>query len=143
MGESLPEGHRAWFGRSAAPGGKAVIVLTARIEAHTPERRELVQALLGWAAAARRESGFLGAHVYEDLEAPAAFCLVSQWDNRSAFEAHVCGPQFGVVLGALEVLAGRPQVSISELVDRSESDAFLTIRRLRDHKRAVPQDGPS
>jgi len=108
-----------------------LIVLTARIESNVPERRELGQALLAWAAAARREAGAIVAHVYEDFEAPAAFCLVAQWESQHAIEAHIRGTEFGAVLGALELLARPPQLSITQVGDVNGNDALRTIRRLR------------
>ena len=105
--------------------------LAARVEAPVPERRELLQALLAWASATRDTSGVLAAYVYEDVEAPAAFYLVSQWSDRDSMEAHLGGPQFGAVLGALEVLAGRPTVQITQLGARDPQDALAAIRRLR------------
>jgi quinol monooxygenase YgiN len=103
-----------------------LIALTARVEADVPDRRELRQALLAWATAARREAGILEARVYEDMEAPAAFCLVAHWDSQRALEAHIRGAEFGAVLGALELLAHSPELSITALCD-----AMGTIRRLR------------
>ena len=108
-----------------------MIVLTARIESNVPERRELGQALLAWATAARREAGALVAHVYEDIEAPAAFCLVAEWESQAAMEAHLRGLEFGAVLGAFELLARPPQLSITQMGEMNGSDALRTIRRLR------------
>ena len=108
-----------------------MVVLTARIESHVPERRELGQALLAWATAVRRESGALGAHVYEDIEAPAAFCLVAEWESQQAIEAHIQGAEFGAVLGAFELLARPAEMSITQVGDVNGTDALRTIRRLR------------
>ena len=108
-----------------------MLVLTARIESNVPERRELGQALLAWAAAARREAGTIVAHVYEDIEAPAAFCLVAEWDSQTSMEVHLRGPEFGAVMGAFELLARPPQLSITQVGDVNGNDALRTIRRLR------------
>jgi len=118
-----------------------LIVLTARIESNVPERRELGQALLAWAAAARREAGTIRAHVYEDFEAPAAFCLVAQWESQHAIEAHIRGREFGAVLGAFELLARPAQLSITQLGEMNGSDAWRTIRRLRDSVRGIGLPG--
>jgi quinol monooxygenase YgiN len=106
-----------------------VIVLTARIVAHVSERRELVQALLAWAASARSQAGALVVHVYEDTEAAAAFCLVAEWESRPTMEAHLRGPEFGALLGALELLAESPYVSIAEVSGSNGTDAVRAIRR--------------
>lgn len=105
--------------------------MIARIESGVPERRELGQALQAWVVSARREAGVRAAHVYEDMEAPAAFCLVAQWEDHHAIEAHLRGAEFGALLGALELLAGPPHWSISTVGDENGSDALRAIRRLR------------
>lgn len=115
-----------------------MLQLAARVEAPVPERRELLQALLAWASEARQASGAMTAHVYEDVETSAAFYLVSQWQDRQSMEAHLGSLQFGAVLGALEVLAARPTVQISELAARDPQDALTTIRRLRSGGVSAP-----
>lgn len=114
-----------------------MIVMTARVESNVSERRELGQALLAWATAARRQTGALVAHIYEDIEAPAAFCLTAEWTSRQAMEAHLRGPEFGAVLGALELLARPPQLSIIQVGDADGSDALRTIRSLRSGAQVV------
>ena len=94
-----------------------------------------MQALLTWATSAREQPGVLASRVYEDLETAAAFCLVAEWDSREAMERHIRGPGFGVVLGALEVLAALPLVTITSLDDPDGSDAMRSIRRLRGSTR--------
>lgn len=118
-----------------------MITLTARIESNVPERRELGQALLAWATAARREAGTFVAHVYEDLEAPAAFCLMAAWHSQHAMEAHIQGPEFGAVLGAFELLAHQPQLSITPSSDEDGSQAIRTIRRLRSSAHGALNQG--
>lgn len=108
-----------------------MVAMIARIESGVPERRELGQALQAWVVSARREAGVRAAHVYEDMEAPAAFCLVAQWEDHRAIEAHLRGAEFGALLGALELLAGPPHWSISTVGDENGSDALRAIRRLR------------
>ena len=118
-----------------------MLVLTARIVSSAPERRELSQALLAWAAAVRREPGTLVAQVYEDIEAPAAFCLTAEWTSRQAMEAHLRGPEFGAVLGAFELLARPPQLSIIQVGDANGSDALRTIRSLRSGAQGALNQG--
>ncbi len=94
-----------------------------------------MQALLTWATSAREQPGVLASRVYEDLETAAAFCLVAEWENREAMERHIRDPGFGVVLGALEVLAASPLVTITALDDPGGTDALRVIRRLRGSTR--------
>lgn len=82
-----------------------MIVLQIRLEAHPPHRRELVQALSQWAEAVRRQPQSSRCQLYEDLESPGVFGLVARWDDESSLEKHLKSEPFGVLQGALEVLA--------------------------------------
>jgi quinol monooxygenase YgiN len=113
--------------------------MIVRIEANAAQRRELAQALLQWAADAMDELGVLAAEVYEDMGAPNAFCLVSRWANRQALGSHTRGPAFGSMLGAVELLASRSRVALTETAQ--ERDADLSLRWLRDPKRMVAEGG--
>jgi quinol monooxygenase YgiN len=88
-----------------------VVLLTGRIEANPGGRRELSQALLEWAAAARGGDG-LDTHLYEDLEGAHAFCFVSQWPDLQSLECHARGPAFGGLIGAIELLASSSVVTM-------------------------------
>ena len=81
----------------------------------------------------------LRSHVYEDVESPGAFYLISHWSSREALERHLGGPEFGIMLGALELLARPPLVVVTELADESEQEGFLRVRRLRDRIRRAGQ----
>jgi quinol monooxygenase YgiN len=105
-----------------------LIVLTARIDAHVSERRELVQALLEWVTTARRDAGALRAHVYEDLEAASQFCAVSEWAGAEEMESHVRGAAFGILMGALEVL-GPP--AVFSIARQDNGNAVETVRGIR------------
>ena len=106
-------------------------MLTARIEAHASERRELVQALLEWATTARRDEGALGAHVYEDLEAASGFTAVSEWATPEEMERHVRGGTFGILMGALDALGPSAAFSIARQESGNAADAIRSMRRLR------------
>lgn len=117
-----------------------MILVTARIEAHPAGRRELARALLDWAASVRRE-GSGATNIYEDLEAAApVFCLVSAWATRSPLEAHLRSPAFSSMLGAVELLADRSTVVVTEAGERWAG--ATTLRRLRDAGRHSPTHHP-
>lgn len=115
-------------------------MLWGRVEAGTPERRELVQALLCWASVARREYGAMAAHLCEDLEEPGVYCLSSTWRSEQDLEAHVAGPDFGILLGALEVLGRRSQLEVTGSPEGSE-DAVSLIRRVRGRSPELDHTG--
>lgn len=115
----------------------------ARIEANAFERRELTQALHHWTDAARRDAGARSARLYEDMETPGVFLLVSEWESRQTFGAHLCGLEFGVMLGAWELLARPPRVRVTDVVDDSVDDGLVGIRRLRERFRRMERSGSS
>ena len=107
--------------------GEPMTVLQARIEARSAERLELAQALQAWAASVRSEAGSVDVRVCEDLEEPGVYCLTSRWRDSQRLEAHLAGPAFGILLGALEILARRTQLELAA----GAEDATAVIRRLR------------
>jgi len=112
------------------------IVLSARVVAHPSARRELLQALVDWAATARHSTGALVSNVYEDAEASAVFGLVAEWESPSALEAHLRSDAFGVLLGAMELLAKPARLTVARAADEYGTDALPAIRRLRESGRA-------
>lgn len=89
-----------------------MIVLQVRIEAHPPQRRELVHALVQWAESTRSQAEPTSCRLYEDLEEPGVFGLVAEWKTERALEAHLHSEPFGVLQGALAVLARPAQFEI-------------------------------
>ena len=104
-----------------------MIMLSARVVAQPAERRELAQALLVWAAAARQDSDLVAAHVYEDLEVPAAFGMVTEWRKAAALDAHLRSDAFGILLGALKVLAGPHRMTVTRPDDEHVEGAIRLL----------------
>jgi len=90
-----------------------VTTLLARTQAKPVDRRELVQALTGWAAATRHEPGVIQLSVSEDLERPNVFLAVVTWRDDGGLERHVAGQAFSVLYGALLVLASSSEFEIA------------------------------
>lgn len=93
-----------------------------------------MHALLDWTATVRRASGAVGAHLAEDVEEPGVYCLACEWRERDDLEAHLAGPDFGVLLGAVAVLGRRSQIEVMDSIDDAEDTAAL-IRRIRNRGR--------
>jgi quinol monooxygenase YgiN len=105
-------------------------MLWARVESSTADRRELTQALLSWVVTVRREPGLVGVQVSEDMESAGSYILTSTWRTRKDLEAHLTRPEFGVLLGALEVLGLQTRLNLTDSGPGSD-DAAELIRRLR------------
>lgn len=83
--------------------------LLIEVEARAGERRELVHALLAWTAFTRRLPESPEVRIAEDVEVQGAYLLMSTWPDWPLLESHIGGADFGVLLGAIDVLASRRQ----------------------------------
>jgi quinol monooxygenase YgiN len=90
------------------------IVMCARVESEVPKRRELMAALLDWAAAVRAAPGGMSASVHEDVEVAGAYCLLSSWPDVQALECHVNSAEFSILLGALNVLGRWSEIAVMQ-----------------------------
>ena len=104
-----------------------MLVVTSRIEVRPTARRELAQALLQWVNTVRRVND-TAAHLYEDQEPPHAFCVVSTWPTAEALARHLAAPEFGSLVGAVELLASDSTVLIAEA--RNGVPGLPELRRL-------------
>jgi quinol monooxygenase YgiN len=105
--------------------------LSVRVVGTPASRRELLQALLGWAEAARRTPGLLQAGVAEDVETEACFELVAEWETEQALGAHLVSDTFGVLMGAAEVLGLSVRVSVARVADEYGLDVIKKRREAR------------
>jgi quinol monooxygenase YgiN len=117
----------------------STIVISARAVPRPRDRRELRQALHDWAATVRQATGALAANLYEDVEDPPAFLVEAAWKDAAALEGHLRSDAFGVLLGALELLAEPARVTVLATVEAYAPDPLTAIRRLREGRR-VPTE---
>jgi quinol monooxygenase YgiN len=123
-------------------------VLSVRTAAAMSDRRELTQALLTWVGTVRAEPGVASAHLSEDLEAPGVYCLSVTWRRRRDLEAHLAGPDFSVLLGALDVLGHQTTLQVTASEEGTEDLASL-LRRVRgrapsfEHGNGFDRPGPA
>jgi quinol monooxygenase YgiN len=114
----------------------SAMTLSVHVVATPPSRRELVQALVGWAEAVRHAPGVRQASVSEDVELEAAFELRAEWDTEEALEEHLRSDVFGVLVGAAEVLSLSVRVSVARVADEYGMDV---IKKRRDARWAAAQ----
>jgi quinol monooxygenase YgiN len=118
------------------------VVLSARVVALPAARRELLQALLSWAGMVREEAGMLASNVYEDAEVGGAFRVEAEWTNATALEEHLRSDDFGVLLGALELLAMPIRLTVTSATGEYGTEPLPPIRRLRENLRTNPSTPP-
>jgi quinol monooxygenase YgiN len=111
------------------------VLLSARAIARPSARRELAQALSSWAGAARLEPGVLASSVFEDVEVPGTFRFEAEWTDAAALDGHLRSPDFGVLLGAMELLASPVRMTVLDVVEEYGPEPLPPIRRLRESHR--------
>ncbi len=119
------------------------MLFSAHVVPQPSARRELLQALLGWAGSVREGPGLVGASVYEDVENPAAFHVETEWTNASALEDHLRSGSFGALLGGFELLAQPARLVVTTMTEPYGADPLTAIRKLREGRpRAEPESKP-
>jgi quinol monooxygenase YgiN len=124
------------------PAALSPIVLSARVVALPAARRELLQALVSWAGTVRREAGMLASNVYEDVEGSGTFRVEAEWANAAALDDHLRSDDFGVLLGALELLAMPIRLTVTSTAREYGTEPLTPIRRLRETLRTNPTTPP-
>jgi len=59
----------------------------------------------------RKVAGHRDSHLYEDVNGPGSYLILSEWDSKEAFDAFIRSEQFTAVTnwGKAEILRGRPR----------------------------------
>lgn len=59
-------------------------------------------------------AGHQESKLYEDVNSPGSFLIMSQWTTKEAFEAFIHSPEFAAVVswGRVEILRSRPRHKI-------------------------------
>jgi quinol monooxygenase YgiN len=124
------------------PAALSPVVLSARVVALPAARRELLQALVSWAGIVRGEAGMLASSVYEDVEGSGTFRVEAEWTNATSLEDHFRSDDFGVLLGALELLAMPIRLTVTSTAEEYGTEPLPPIRRLRETLRTNPNTPP-
>ena len=106
-----------------------MIVGTLRI-LPLPERRaevlEVFQAIQGPVLA---QPGCAACHIYEEQGPEPAVVLIESWETREALERHLRSEAYRLILGAIELSNGQPEVRFDHV---SATEGMELIRRTRN-----------
>lgn len=82
-----------------------------------PEKNETFERVFKAVLDGMREiDGHVDTHLYRDVADAQSYLIVSEWNNREAFDGFIQSPRFRSVtnFGKDQVLAGRPKHEIYE-----------------------------
>ena len=95
-----------------------------------PERRaevlEILQAIQGPVLA---QPGCAACSIYEEQGPERAVVLVESWESREALERHLRSEAYRLILGAIELSDGQPEVRFDHV---SATEGMELIRRARN-----------
>ena len=108
-----------------------------------PERRaevlEIFQAIQGPVLA---QPGCAACSIYEEQGPERAVMLVENWETREALERHLRSEAYRLILGAMELSDGQPEVRFDhvsttegmELITRTRNSGGQTAGSFEEHK---------
>lgn len=82
--------------------------VVANIHANLEQAQEVKDILVGLIEPTRREAGCILYELLQDLEDPAEFCFVEEWESGPHLEAHLKTAHFLSAAAALEGKVSRP-----------------------------------
>ena len=96
-----------------------MIIAIVKMKALPDKCLELQQTLLALIKPTRNEKGFLGHHVFRDIEHENNFTLIYQWVDRETLDKHLCSDRFAVLMGTRSLLIRPPKIIINTVSDSS------------------------
>src|SRR5687768_16160915 len=98
------------------------LVRSGKEDAFTTAFRKVVDVM-------REMEGHRETRLYSELDNPRAFLIVSEWDDRKAFDAFIRSPRFASVVnwGKEEILEGRPRHEIYEKEEKGKKPEIVEL----------------
>ena len=97
-----------------------MVIVTLRMKVFPGKFKEVCQTVRALRGRFENEKGFLGLHIYRDIENQNGFCLMKEWETREDLEHYLHSDNFGVLLGAIHFLAESPDLKISTVSSMKE-----------------------
>jgi len=108
-----------------------MVTATIRMTIPRKKRDEALKILRSMAAQSEVHSGFLGCHIYEDVQEDNVLMLEEVWRNEEDLAQHLRSEKYRDVLLVMEMALKHPEVRFNTV---STSTGIETIERLRSSK---------
>lgn len=105
------------------------MVITIRFTIGRNKFTEFFQTLQGLQDLWKKKKAVLKSHFYKDLENENTLCLVQEWTNRQDLKAYMRSEDFGVLLGAIRLLATSSYFRISSPWSAKEAEKILGFQQ--------------
>ncbi len=98
-----------------------MVVGMLRIPLSSERRAEVLEILRSIQGQVLALPGCKAYHIYEDKGQEPAVILVERWESKAAFESHIGSESYRLVLGAIELAGGPPEMSFDVVSAGEES----------------------
>lgn len=105
---------------------KTMIDATIKLTVPPEKRKEILQTISAILGPIRREGGCLGCNCYVDIESENRILFREEWQTRESLNAHLRSVHFGVLLGAMSLLAQAPEIRFDTIAAISGAEDLIT-----------------
>ena len=105
-----------------------MIIFTVTINVLQDRQKELIQTVRSLSKAVSSEKGFVDQGMYRNLEDENSILMVEQWETKDDLDEHLRSHSFGVLMGALNVLAVSWDVRFNMVSHSVGEEAILAAR---------------
>ena len=108
-----------------------MVTATVRMTIPRKKRDEALKILKSMAAQCEVHSGFLGCHIYEDVQEDNVLMFEEMWRNEEDLARHLRSEKYRDVLLVMEMALKQPEVRFNTV---STSEGMETIEKARSSK---------
>ena len=100
-----------------------MIIMTIVVKVKPEKEEEFLQAIRSLHTGQDKEKGLISSTLYQEMDDPAGFRLLQEWNIQEDLEAYLSKEKFRVLLGALKVLGVKSEIRYSrktEIPDQTD-----------------------
>ena len=97
-----------------------MIIMTVLAKVKSDKREEFLQAIRSLHGERDNDNGFNRSTLYQEMDDPAGFRLIQEWEIQSELEAYLAEEKFRVLLGALKILCDKSEIRYSRKAESPE-----------------------
>ena len=105
-----------------------MIIMTVLVKVKPEKREEFLQAIRSLHTEREREKGLNKSTLYQEMDDPAEFRFIEEWNNQEDLEAYLSEEKFRVLLGALKVLCVKSEIRYSQQTESSDPASAVLMQ---------------
>lgn len=106
-----------------------MIDATIKLTVPAEKRTEIIQTFKAILGPIRRVQGCVSCNCYVDIEAENNLFFKEEWSTREDLDSHLKSNYFGVLAGAMKLLAQEPVIRIKTISSTVEAEELKNCKR--------------